>query len=153
MPSAENPTEKTLAELDVRTHEAVTSLFTELREKANQEQRWIENPEQFEKFRVKWVGRKSSILTRVTENWLKPADTEFKRIVGQALNEFRSHLHKLVEQAQQDLDARAAQTADPRERVDLSLPGVERPIGSRHLVRHVQEEIERTFLSLGLSIL
>ncbi len=152
MSSAENPTEKTLAELRVRTPESVTSLFAELREKANKEQRRIEKAEQFEQFRVKWVGRKSGILTQVTDNWLKPADAGLKRIVGQALNEFRNHLQSLVEQARQDLDARATQVADTRERVDLSLPGVIRPIGSHHLIRQVFQEIEDIFFSIGFSV-
>ncbi len=152
MSSVENPTEKTLAELRVRTPESVTSLFAELREKANKEQRRIEKAEQFEQFRVKWVGRKSGILTQVTDNWLKPADAGLKRIVGQALNEFRNHLQSLVEQARQDLDARATQVADTRERVDLSLPGVIRPIGSHHLIRQVFQEIEDIFFSIGFSV-
>jgi phenylalanyl-tRNA synthetase alpha chain len=148
----ENPTEKTLAELGVRTPEAVAALFVELREAANKEQRWVDGPDRFEQFRVKWIGRKSGILTQVTENWLKPSDADLKRVVGQVLNEFRSHLQKLVEQAQQDLDVRATQTADARERVDLSLPGVHRPIGSHHLIRQVFQEIEDIFFSIGFSV-
>src|SRR6266481_554501 len=152
MPSAENSTEKTLAELGVRTPEAVSALFAELRERANKEQRWIDQSDKFEQFRVKWVGRKSGILTQVTENWLKPSDPELKRIVGQVLNEFRTHLQRLVDQAQQDLDVRAGQAADARERIDLSLPGVIRPIGSHHLIRQVFQEIEDIFFSIGFSV-
>ncbi len=36
--------------------------------------------------------------------------------------------------------------------MDLSLPGVERPIGSHHLIRQVQEEIEGIFRSIGFSV-
>jgi phenylalanyl-tRNA synthetase alpha chain len=152
MPNVENPTEKTLAQLGVRTPEAIRALFTELREKANKEQRWIDQPDKFEQFRVKWIGRKSGILTQVTENWLKPLDADLKRVVGQVLNEFRSHLQSLVDQAQHDLDARAGQAADARDRVDLSLPGVIQPIGSRHLIRQVSQEIEDIFFSIGFSV-
>ncbi len=152
MPSAENSTEKTLAELGVRTPEAVSALFAGLRERANKEQRWIDQSDKFEQFRVKWVGRKSGILTQVTENWLKPSDPELKRIVGQVLNEFRTHLQRLVDQAQQDLDVRAGQAADARERIDLSLPGVIRPTGSHHLIRQVFQEIEDIFFSIGFSV-
>ncbi len=152
MSNVENPTEKTLAELGVHTPEEVTTLFVELREKANKEQRWIDKPDKFEQFRVKWIGRKSGILAQVTENWLKPADVDLKRIVGQVLNEFRSHLQRLVDQAQQGLDVRAGQAADVRERVDLSLPGVIRPIGSHHLIRQVFQQIEDIFVSIGFSV-
>jgi phenylalanyl-tRNA synthetase alpha chain len=152
MPSVEKPTEKTLAELDVRTPEAVAALFAELRDTANKEQRWIDGPDKFEQFRVKWIGRKSGVLTQVTENWLKPSDADLKRTVGQVLNEFRSHLQRLVDQAQQDLDVRAPQAADVRDRLDLSLPGAHRPVGSHHLIRQVFQEIEDIFVSIGFSV-
>jgi phenylalanyl-tRNA synthetase alpha chain len=36
--------------------------------------------------------------------------------------------------------------------VDLSLPGVVRPLGSRHLIRQVFQEIEDIFFSIGFSV-
>ena len=36
--------------------------------------------------------------------------------------------------------------------IDLSLPGVERPVGTHHLIRQTYEEVERIFLSLGFSV-
>src|SRR5258708_39315465 len=39
-----------------------------------------------------------------------------------------------------------------RDRVGLALPGVERPLGSRHLLRQTFAEIERIFLSLGFTV-
>src|SRR5437899_13072520 len=39
-----------------------------------------------------------------------------------------------------------------RECVDLSLPGVIRPIGSHHLIRQVFHEIEDIFFSIGFSV-
>ncbi len=39
-----------------------------------------------------------------------------------------------------------------REQIDLSLPGVERAIGTRHLIRQTYEELQRIFLSIGFSV-
>src|SRR6202022_3727522 len=39
-----------------------------------------------------------------------------------------------------------------RERVDLSLPGVIRPVGTHHLIRQVFQEIEDIFFSIGFSV-
>jgi phenylalanyl-tRNA synthetase alpha chain len=44
----------------------------------------------------------------------------------------------------------AAQMFQPPE--DLSLPGVQRPIGSHHLIRQVLQEIEDIFFSIGFSV-
>jgi phenylalanyl-tRNA synthetase alpha chain len=152
MPNVKNPTEKTLAELGVRTPEAVAALFAELREQANKEQRWIDKPDQFELFRIKWVGRKSGILTQVTENWLKAATPTLKRDVGQSFKELKEHVETLVQQKRQELDASAGQSAEWREHFDLSLPGVVRPVGSHHLIRQVLQEVEDIFFSIGFSV-
>jgi phenylalanyl-tRNA synthetase alpha chain len=49
-------------------------------------------------------------------------------------------------------EAAAESSAFVRERVDLSLPGVTRPVGSRHLIRQVFQEIEDIFVSIGFSV-
>ena len=36
--------------------------------------------------------------------------------------------------------------------MDLSLPGIERAIGTRHLIRQTSEELQRIFLSIGFSV-
>ena len=59
---------------------------------------------------------------------------------------------RVVAEQQAAIEAAAEQAALARERVDLSLPGVERPIGSRHLIRQTFDEIERIFLSLGFTV-
>ncbi len=64
----------------------------------------------------------------------------------------RAHIEVVIEQLQQKISAEAESAALARDRVDLSLPGVIRPIGSRHLVRQTFEEIERIFLSLGFTV-
>jgi len=75
-----------------------------------------------------------------------------KRAVGQALNELKAHVEPALESRRTDLEAAAEQAALAREREDLSLPGVKRPLGSRHPLTQTFEEIERIFLSLGYSV-
>ncbi len=106
----------------------------------------------WKQFRDAWLGRKSGALTRITENWLKPANAELKRIVGQELNRFRSEVEAKTEARRAAIEAGAEETALARDRVDLSLPGVIRPIGSRHLIRQVFQEIEDIFFSIGFSV-
>ena len=92
------------------------------------------------------------MLTQITDNWLKPATPELKRAVGQALNELKAHVEAALESQRAAIEAAAEQAALAREREDLSLPGVMRPLGSRHPLRQTFEEIERIFLSLGYSV-
>ena len=101
---------------------------------------------------VAWLGRKSGVITLVTENWLKPGKPEFKRPIGQALNELKAHVEAALEARHAAIQAAADEASLAREREDLSLPGVVRPLGSRHPLRQTFEEIERIFLSLGYSV-
>ena len=45
-----------------------------------------------------WLGRKSGVLTRITEQWLKPAPADLRRSVGQCLNELKAHVEQRVEE-------------------------------------------------------
>jgi phenylalanyl-tRNA synthetase alpha chain len=50
------------------------------------------------------------------------------------------------------VEAAAEQAALAAERVDLSLPGVERRIGVRHVIRQTFDEFEQIFRSIGFSV-
>jgi phenylalanyl-tRNA synthetase alpha chain len=149
---SEKSHEKTLASLGFTQPEQVARLFAQLLAEASMELGAVDSAELFEKFRVQWLGRKSGVLTLVTENWLKPATPELKRAVGLELNKFKSALELLIESRRAAIDSGAEQAALPKDRVDLSLPGVIRPIGSRHLIRQVFQEIEDIFVSIGFSV-
>ena len=150
----QNPisTGKILPPLDARTPEQVAGHFGELRKQFDQDVAGAADESGWKSLRDAWVGRKSGVLTQVTDTWLKPAKPELKRSVGQALNELKAHIEAALEARRSSIEASAEQTALAREREDLSLPGVIRPLGSRHPLRQTFEEIERIFLSLGYSV-
>ena len=152
MSPEENKPAKTLAELRITRAEQLEQLFGEVRQRFdgdiarhNQEEDW--NP-----LRGSWLGRKSGVLALITDNWLKQAPPELKRLVGQALNDLRAHVETRLEEKRVALDRAAEEAAQSRGHVDLSLPGVTRPIGSRHIIRQVFSEIERIFLQIGFSV-
>jgi phenylalanyl-tRNA synthetase alpha chain len=149
-----NPTSpaRFLPPLDSTTPERVAAQFGELRAQFDQDAGLATDENGWKALRDAWLGRKSGVLTRVTENWLKPAPPELKRAVGQALNVLKAHVEAALEERRAAIQAAADQAALARERKDLSLPGVVRPIGSRHPLRQTFEEIERIFLSLGYSV-
>src|SRR5712664_4998703 len=150
MNSEEDKTGKTLAELGVSRTEEVSSLFAEIRQRFDAKSIAARDESTWKEFRDAWLGRKSGVLTRITDNWLKPATPELKRAVGQQLNELRAHVESQIESRRAAIETGAEETA--RDRVDLSLPGVIRPVGSRHLVRQVFQEIEDIFFSIGFSV-
>jgi phenylalanyl-tRNA synthetase alpha chain len=143
---------KILPPLDAATPEQVAARFVELRAQFDRDAAGATDENGWKSLRDAWLGRKSGALTQITEKWLKPSKPELKRAVGQALNELKAHVETALESRRQAIEAAAEQTALAREREDLSLPGVIRPLGSRHPLRQTFEEIERIFLSLGYSV-
>ncbi len=152
MNSIETCISKKLAELGVVDAEGLAPLFAEVRACFDAELSVASDEGSWKLFRDAWLGRKAGVLALITDNWLKPASPELKRVVGAALNELRGHVEGKVEERRVAIEAGAETSAAARDSVDLSLPGVVRPIGSRHLVRQVFQEIEDIFVSIGFSV-
>jgi phenylalanyl-tRNA synthetase alpha chain len=152
MPTTDGSHEKTLAALGVTQPEQLAFLFAEIRARFDAESGAVRDETAFKQFRDAWLGRKSGVLAGVTDNWLKPATPELKRAVGAGLNELRAHVDAQIESRRVAIESGAEESALAKERVDLSLPGVVRPIGSRHLIRQVFQEIEDIFVSIGFSV-
>jgi phenylalanyl-tRNA synthetase alpha chain len=152
MSSEANVATKKLADLAITSADQLTPLFAQLRQQFDTGAAQVQNEESWKTFRDAWLARKSGVLTHVTDNWLKPAPPDVKRGVGAALNQLRAHVESKIEELRVAIESGAASTAATKDAVDLSLPGVHRPIGSHHLIRQVFQEIEDIFFSIGFSV-
>src|SRR5262249_46407811 len=97
MPTIANPAGKKLTELGASAPEHVQVLFAEIRARFDAESATAGDDASWKAFRDAWLGRKSGVLTLVTDNWLKPASPELKRVVGASLNELRAHVESEIE--------------------------------------------------------
>jgi phenylalanyl-tRNA synthetase alpha chain len=152
MSAPENKTGLPLVHLGITRPEELSALFADLRGRFDADCACALDESSWKQFRDTWLGRKSGVLTQITDNWLKPATPELKRAVGQQLNELRAPVESQIESRRAAIETGTEETAPARDRVDLSLPGVIRPAGSRHLVRQVFQEIEDIFFSIGFSV-
>jgi len=152
MSTLDSKLSQTLASLGISSAEGLQSLFAEIRSRFDAEAARATDEASFKAFRDAWLGRKSGVITLVTDNWLKPASSELKRSVGAALNELRAHVDAQMESRRAAVESGADSAVAAKDRIDLSLPGVIRPIGTHHLVRTVMQEIEDIFFSIGFSV-
>lgn len=131
------------AELD----RAVAELLSALDSEAAQ----VSGEAQWKAFRDRWMARKNGILTQVNDLWLKAAPAKAKRDVGQRVNELKSRVEQAVEQADARLrgSTPGAKSAD---RVDITLPGIRRPLGVEHPILQTMNELLGVFRSMGYSI-
>lgn len=152
MPTSDIGLEKTLAALGIDRASQVTARFADVRAHFDGHFKTVHDESAWKLFRDRWMGRKSGVFTLISENWLKPATPELKRAVGAELNALRTYVEAEIEARRLSIESGAEESALARECVDLSLPGVIRSIGSRHLIRQVFQEIEDIFFSIGFSV-
>jgi phenylalanyl-tRNA synthetase alpha chain len=141
-----------LGALDVTTVDAVAKRFAALGAEFERQANSANDEAGFRSLRDAWAGRKAGVLTRVTHEWLKPASADVRPAVGRHLNALRSQVEHRLTELQSALEASVESAAAARAHVDLSLPGVVRPLGSRHIIRQTFADIERIFMSLGFAV-
>ena len=108
--------------------------------------------EAFAEFRNRWMARKNGLLTQVNELWLKSAPGPSKREVGQRVNSLKQEAEALVAAAEAESAAGALRAKLAGERVDISLPGIVRPLGVRHPVLRTLDELIAVFVKMGYSV-
>jgi phenylalanyl-tRNA synthetase alpha chain len=100
-------------------------------------------------FRLHWLGRKQGQLKAISDAWLKAAPPEGKRLIGQHFNALKEQVEALVAERARAAPARAAVGAAP---LDLTLPGIARPLGAEHPLIKTMQEIVAVFERLGYSV-
>ena len=106
----------------------------------------------YEDFRNRWMSRKNGILAQINDTWLKAAPGPSKRDVGQRVNALKGKAEELINAAQERAAGSAADAKLAAERVDISLPGIQRPLGVKHPVLRVLDELIDVFVKMGYSI-
>lgn len=77
---------------------------------------------------------------------------EERPAVGKAVREARESLDRLFARRRAELESAAAAALLDRDAVDVTVPAVRLPVGSRHLITRTIEEIAEIFIGLGYRI-
>ena len=117
----------------------------ELREVALLEIRAAADPEDLERLRVKFLGRKGA-LTLILRS-LPELDPDSRRRVGREGNLAKQALEAALEEALAALKAKARLSATPE--LDVTLPGRRPSLGRLHPLSRVMAEVCDIFLHLG----
>jgi len=124
----------------------------ELLRALDQEATAIRNEPDWKAFRDRWMARKNGVLTQVNDLWLKTAPKEAKRNVGQRVNELKKAAEQTIEAALQQIEAKAVLSRLIGDRLDVTLPGISRPIGAEHPVIKASNDMVGVFRNLGFSV-
>jgi phenylalanyl-tRNA synthetase alpha chain len=137
-------TDFSAASLDGAVRELLSTL--------DQESVAVASENEWKAFRDRWMARKNGVLTQLNDLWLKSAPKDAKRDVGQRVNELKSKVEQAVEGTLNQIQGGASSARLAAERVDVTLPGVRRPLGAEHPVIKTMHEIVRVFRNLGYSV-
>jgi phenylalanyl-tRNA synthetase alpha chain len=118
------------------------------------EKEWqaVANESDWKSFRDHWMARKDGVLTQINELWLKAAPKDTKREVGQRVNEIKKRVEDSAQRGENGYKAGAKARMTDSDSVDISLPGLRRPIGAEHPIIKTRNEILSVFRNLGYSV-
>ncbi|MCR4397843.1 MAG: phenylalanine--tRNA ligase subunit alpha [Firmicutes bacterium] len=109
-----------------------------------------ESLESLEELRVKYLGRKGA-LTQALRG-IGAAPERERPVLGRLANEARDAIERLLADRRQFLAEVETSRRLREEAIDVTLPGVPRAVGTKHVVQQVLEEIEGIFSGMGFEI-
>ena len=121
----------------------------EVLERAEQETKSAQTLEELNQVRIRYPGRNGNITQRLTAIKELPKDQRPK--AGQLLNQAKRTLEELIQAKEQELAQEQEQRLQ-KEKIDISLPGYGPPLGSKHPISIILEEIVDIFEGMGFWI-
>ncbi len=131
---------------------ALDGAVRELLSALDQESAAVVSEGDWKLFRDRWMARKNGALTQLNDLWLKAAPGKNKKDVGQRVNELKKQVEQTVDSTLTRLQSGGSSQRLASERLDVTLPGIRRPIGAEHLVIKTMNEIVGVFRNLGYSV-
>jgi phenylalanyl-tRNA synthetase alpha chain len=99
---------------------------------------------ELEDLRIKYLSR-NGIVSGLFEK-LKDVPKEEKPSIGNKLNELRTYITDNFNQAKIKFDEKGS---IDKQKIDLTLPGFQRQIGSKHILTQTVDEIKSIFKGMG----
>ena len=100
--------------------------------------------------RVKYLGKKGEV-TALMKN-MRSLTPEERPAFGQMVNELRSAIEAGLAENKERLEAIALERKLKSETLDVTMPGTEIPIGKKHPINLVLDEVKDIFIGMGFSV-
>jgi phenylalanyl-tRNA synthetase alpha chain len=108
----------------------------------------LKSESEFQAVRDKYLGRKNGVVTALMKS-VASAAPDLRPALGKLANEFKQEIEQQLAARRDALDAAKA----PIGAIDITLPGRKPPIGHRHPLTIVREQIEAIFSRMGYQVL
>lgn len=111
----------------------------------------LADAEALDAYRLKYLGRKEGLLTRILTS-LPGLTGDEKREVGKRANALKMAIESAIAHRRKALDDARINAQLSQSKIDLTLPGTPVLRGGLHPLTRVMEEITNVFLRLGFSV-
>lgn len=122
----------------------------EIRQHACEMLEKIQDKQELEALRVKVLGKKGE-LTDILKQMGK-LSAEERPVIGQLANEVRTSIEKAIDSKASELKEKELQERLVSEKIDVTLPGTKQPVGKKHPLSTVLDEIKEIFIGMGFDI-
>ena len=129
----------------------LTQLET-LRERALEELSPINTSAELDEWDIRYLGRNRGELKNLSSVMPKLSKEE-RPVVGQKINSVKSALEQHLKAKREELKQRELMLALESERIDVTLPGREVPVGRMHPISRAIAEVADIFTRMGFSVL
>lgn len=106
--------------------------------------------QELESLRVQILGKKGE-LTAILKQ-MGSLSPEERPIMGQKANEVRAFIESKVAERQAELKAKENELRLAKETIDVTLPGERHPLGHKHPLSIVLDEVKDIFIGMGFQI-
>ena len=109
-----------------------------------------DSPESIEALRVKYLGKKGELTAILRQ--MGRLTPEERPVMGQLANQLRSEIEEAIELRKTILSKVLLEKQLEAEAVDVTLPGAEQPVGHKHPMYNVLDQIKDIFIGMGFEI-
>ena len=103
-----------------------------------------------EALRIKYLGKKGELTTVL--RGMGSLSSDERPVIGQLANDIRKEIEEKIEARRESAAAEALERRISAERIDVTVPGTQTPIGHMHPISLVQRQLEEIFLGMGYEI-
>jgi phenylalanyl-tRNA synthetase alpha chain len=100
--------------------------------------------------RVKYLGKKGLVTQQLKD--LGSLSPEEKKRIGQEVNALKQRLEQAIEERKTELENEALREKLIKERVDVTLPGLQYNVGGLHILTQVINRLVDVFRSMGYDV-
>ena len=121
-----------------------------IQQQATQELEQIHDAKELENYRVKYLGKKGEVTAILKQ--MGKLSPEERPIIGQLANQVREEIEAMIARKGEALKAELLEQQLLAEKLDVTMPGARRPLGKKHPLTQVLDEIKEIFLGMGFDV-